>query len=100
MPALLTTIGTLRPDGGDALRRYASVVIPLIEAARGTVLCRGTLRESLVGGAAPGFLAVVRFPDADSARRMMSSAEYRAAVPDRERAFEEIRTFICDPLET
>jgi uncharacterized protein (DUF1330 family) len=98
MSALLTSIGTLRPDGGDALQRYASAVIPLIEAARGAVLCRGTLRESLVGGAAPGFLAVIQFPDADGARRMMESAEYRAAVPDRDLAFEEIRTFISDPL--
>lgn len=33
MPAILTTIGTLNPDGGDALEWYASVVVPLIGAA-------------------------------------------------------------------
>ena len=98
MPALLTTIGTRRPDGAAALQRYASIVIPLIESAHGRVLCRGTLRETLVGDGAPEFIAVIQFPDADAARGMMASDAYRAAVPDRELAFEEIRTFISDPL--
>ena len=98
MPAILTTIGTLSPEGSDALARYASVVIPLIEAAKGTVLARGTFRESLVGDDAPQFIAVMQFPDAQSIHAMMSSAAYRAAVPDREQAFQDIRTFISDPL--
>jgi uncharacterized protein (DUF1330 family) len=98
MPALLTTIATLRADRGDALDRYAAVVVPLIEAANGTILCRGALRESLVGDDPPEFIAVIQFPDADSARGMMTSAAYRAAVPDRERAFAKLQTFISDPL--
>ena len=98
MPAILTTIGTLDPHGGDALERYASVVIPLIEAARGTVLCRGTLREAIVGSDCPGFIAVMQFPDAGHIRGMFASAAYRAAIPDRERAFADLRTFISDPI--
>lgn len=98
MPAILTTIGTLNPDGSDALDRYASVVVPLIEAAHGIVLCRGTFREAIVGDDGPEFIAVMQFPDAESVRTMMGSAAYRAAIPDRQRAFQEIRTFISDPL--
>jgi uncharacterized protein (DUF1330 family) len=94
----MTSIGTLRPDGADALARYAAVVMPLIEAAHGVVLGRGVLRERLVGDAAPEFIAVMRFPDAESARGMLASAEYRAVVPDRERAFAELRTFLSDPV--
>jgi uncharacterized protein (DUF1330 family) len=98
MPAIMTTMGTLASEGGDALARYASVVIPLIEAAGGTVLARGTFRESLVGDDAPQFIAVMRFPNAESVHAMMSSAAYRAAIPDRELAFRDLRTFISDPL--
>lgn len=97
MPAILTTIGTLDPNGADALDRSASVVIPLIEAAQGTVLCRGTLREAVVGTDCPAFIAVMQFPDAERIRGMFASAAYRAAIPDRQRAFSDIKTFISDP---
>jgi len=40
----------------------------------------------------------MQFPSADSVYAMMSSAEYRAVIPDRERAFVDLRTFISDPL--
>ena len=98
MPAILTTLGTLNPDGGDALDRYAAVVVPLVEAAGATVLCRGPFREAIVGSNCPEFIAVIQFPDAESVHAMMTSASYRAAIPDRQRAFREIRTFIADPV--
>ncbi|MEP6781281.1 MAG: DUF1330 domain-containing protein [Gemmatimonadaceae bacterium] len=100
MPAILTTIGTLHDDGAEALGRYAAVVIPLIEAAKGTVLGRGTFVEALVGKTedCPGFVALIQFPDAECIRKLLSSAAYRAAVPDRTKAFREIRTFICEAL--
>lgn len=98
MTAILTTIGTLAPNGGDALERYASVVLPLIDAAEGTVLCRGAFREAIVGDQCPGFIAVMQFPDAASIHAMFDSPAYRAAIPDRQRAFREITTFISDPL--
>ena len=96
MSALLTTLATRRPTGDDALARYAAIVIPLIEAANGTVLCRGVFREAMVGDDGPEFIAVIRFPDADSAREMLASAAYRAAIPDRQLAFSDLRTFISD----
>jgi uncharacterized protein (DUF1330 family) len=98
MSVILTTIATLDPDGSDALDRYASVVIPLIEAAQGTVLCRGALRETIVGDDCPGFIAVMQFPDAARVHAMFDSPAYKAAIADRQRAFREIRTFISDPL--
>jgi uncharacterized protein (DUF1330 family) len=96
MPVILTTVGSLDPHGGDALERYASVVIPLIEAAEGTVLCRGRFREAIVGDGGPEFIAVMQFPDAARIHDMFDSPAYRAAIPDRQRAFRDIRTFISD----
>jgi uncharacterized protein (DUF1330 family) len=98
MPVILTTIGTLNPNGGEALAQYAAVVIPLIEASLGTVLCRGVFREAIVGDDCPEFIAVMQFPDAARIHEMFGSAAYRAAIPDRRRAFREIRTFVSDAL--
>ena len=95
---VMTTLGTLHPRGAAALARYAAVVMPLIRAAGGEVVGRAVTREVLVGGDAPGFVAVIRFPDAAHARAMIASAAYRAAVPDRDEAFLEIRTFLGDSL--
>jgi uncharacterized protein (DUF1330 family) len=80
------------------LERYASAAILLIEAAQGTVLCRGTLREMIVGDDGPGFIAVMEFPDAAHIHEMFASAAYRAAIPDRLRAFRDIKTFISDSI--
>ena len=96
MPVILTTIGALNPNGGNALERYASVVIPLIKAAEGTVLCRGVFREAIVGDDCPEFIAVMQFPDAARIHEMFDSPAYRAAIPDRQRAFRDIRTFVSD----
>ena len=98
MPVILTTIGTLDPDGRDALERYASVVIPLIQSAQGDVLCRGVFREAIVGDDCPQFIAVMQFPDVERIHAMFASAAYRAAIPDRQRAFRDIRTFVSDSI--
>lgn len=98
MPIILTTFGILDPNGREALDRYASAVIPLIEAANGTVLCRGTFREAVVGDNCPEFIAVMQFPSATHVHAMFDSAAYQNAVPDRQRAFREIQTFISDPV--
>ncbi|MBZ5541449.1 MAG: DUF1330 domain-containing protein [Acidobacteriia bacterium] len=98
MPSLLITTGALHPDGQDAYNRYASVVVPLIEAAGGKVLRRGTFQEAIVGDDCPEFIAVMEFPDVDSIHVMFAGSAYRAAIPDRNLAFRDIRTFICNPL--
>lgn len=100
MPVLLITIGTLHSDRGDALERYAAGVIPLIEAAGGTVLTRGVPFRTLVGGAdaLPDLVAVMRFPSAEIARGLLDSPEYQAQVPHRERAFRTIATYLAHDL--
>lgn len=79
-------------------RALQSVVIPLIQSAQGDVLCRGVFREAIVGDDCPQFIAVMQFPDVERIHAMFASAAYRAAIPDRQRAFRDMRTFVSDSI--
>ena len=100
MSALLITVGRFRKGGDEALRRYASGVIPLIRAAGGEVVSRGRPLETVVGdaGTRPDLVAVMRFPDAEAIRGFLDSHAYRANVTYRNEAFEDIRSYIADDL--
>lgn len=95
---LRVTTASVRPDGRAAYDRYAPAVIPLIHAAGATVDVRATFREGLEGDDFPPLVAVMTVPSGEAARAMFASAAYRAAIPDRERAFTGLRTFLCDAL--
>ena len=99
MAIIMTTLATLNPNGSTALEKYAEIVVPLIHAAGGEVLSRSVFREGLIGDAFPEFVATIRFPDADRARSLMQSEAYRQAVPHRNEAFLDVRTFIGDAVE-
>ena len=67
--------------------RYASYrahVSPGLNAAGGRYLVRGGAVEVLEGQWHPGRLVIVRFPDADAARRWWSSPDYAALRQLRE----------------
>jgi uncharacterized protein (DUF1330 family) len=75
-------------------------VIPVIKAAAGLVVSRGSPQESIVGDdeERPDLVAVIRFPTAEAIRRFLSSAEYQANVPHRDRAFADIHSYIATDL--
>ncbi len=98
MAVIMTTLATLNPHGTASLEKYAEIVIPLIHAAGGEVLSRSVFREGLLGEGFPEFVASIRFPDAARARGMIQSEAYRRAVPHRDDAFLELRTFVGDDL--
>ena len=98
MSVIMTTLATLNPKGTAALEKYAEIVVPLINAAGGEVLCRSVFREGLVGEGFPQFVATIRFPDADRARGMIQSKAYQQAVTYRNDAFLDVRTFIGDTV--
>jgi len=85
MSVIMTTLATLNPNGAAALDEYAAIVVPLIQAAGGEVLCRSVFREGLVGEGFPQFVAAIRFPNADRARGMIRSDAYQQAVTFRKR---------------
>ncbi len=100
MGALLITIGRRRRDGGDALERYAAGVIGVIGAAGGEVVSRGSPTETVVGSdeGRPDLVAVIRFPSAEAIRSFLASADYRRYLPDRDRAFRDLHSYIASDL--
>ena len=97
MSALLITIARFRTGGDDALGQYVAGVVPLIAAAGGQVVSRGTPQETAVGDERnrPDLVAVMRFPSADAIRGFLESPEYRAHVVFRNGAFEDLRSYIA-----
>lgn len=97
LSALLITIGRFRTGGDDALRQYIAGVVPLIAAAGGEVVSRGTPQETVVGDNRnrPDLVAVMRFPSADAIRGFLESRDYRAHVAFRDEAFEDVRSYIA-----
>ena len=103
MSMLLITVGRLRDGGMPALDRYGEAVIPLISAAGGEVVGRGSPQETVVGddSGRPDLVVLIRFPNAGTIRQFFESAEYRAQVRHRDEAFVELHSYIAaDLLET
>jgi peroxiredoxin/uncharacterized protein (DUF1330 family) len=102
MSALLITVGRFREDGADALGQYVAGVVPLINAAGGEIVTRGRLRQTVVGEARnqPDLVAVMRFPGAEAIRSFLGSDAYRSHDGVRDRAFEDVRSYIADDLMT
>lgn len=98
MPAIMVTIGSFAHDGAEHYARYAAGVLPLLEKARVRLRERLKGRAALVGDEFPDLVAVLEFPDEMAMRSFLSSMEYQALIPHRERAFKMIRTFTCDVL--
>jgi uncharacterized protein (DUF1330 family) len=61
---------------------------------------RGIPQETVVGDdeRRPDLVAVIRFPTAEAIRRFLSSPEYRANQPHRDRAFPEVHSYIAADL--
>ena len=101
MSMLLITIGRLRDGGKAALERYGEAVIPLISAAGGEVVGRGNPQETVVGDddrGRPDLIALIRFPNADTIRQFLASAEYLAQMRHRDEAFVELHSYIAADL--
>ena len=73
MSMLLITVGRLRNGGMAALERYGEGVIPLISAAGGEVVGRGSPQETVVGddSGRPDLVALIRFPNADAIHQFL-----------------------------
>ena len=100
MSTLLITVARFRRDGEEARRQYVAGVMPLIAAAGGEVVSRGRPQETVVGDAAdqPDLVAVMRFPRPEAVRSFLESEAYRAQVGFRNRAFEDVRSYIAEDL--
>ncbi|MBI3524235.1 MAG: DUF1330 domain-containing protein [Betaproteobacteria bacterium] len=98
MPAIMVTVASFAPGGAEHYARYAAGVLPLLSKAQVKLRERLEGREALVGSDFPDLVAVMEFPDEATMRFFLSSKEYQALIPHREKAFSMLRTFSCVAL--
>lgn len=98
MPAIMVTIASFAHDGAEHYARYAAGVLPLLEKAQVKLRERLGGREALVGTDFPDIVAIMEFPDEAGMKSFLSSREYQAMIPHREKAFKSIRTFSAEVL--
>lgn len=98
MSAILITIGSLAPEGSEALNQYVTAVLPMLLAAGGQTLYRARPTETLVGGPPPDLFVAFRFDSAETIRTLLTSEAYLAQVPYRNQAFSQITTVIAEDI--
>ena len=94
----MVTIGSLAVDGAPHYDADARGVMPLFSQLGVKLRERLCGREALVGADYPDLIAVMEFPSEAAIKSFLASDAYRALIPNREKAFREPRTFICETL--
>ena len=77
---VIANIDVTDPRGYEAYKDAAAASIAL---HGGRYIARGGQTQVLDGDVNPKRIALIEFPDMDTARRWYESAEYRAALPIR-----------------
>lgn len=73
----------------DKLQQYGAAAGETVAAHGGEFISRGPV-EVLSGESAHAMMAIIRFPDRDTARNWYNSAEYQALVPLRGEAIDSL----------
>ena len=102
MHSTLVTIGCFSPEGATSFAQYARGVLPLIAESGGTIVTRLFPRETVVGDSErqPDLIAVIQFQSEHQLRDFITSPQYLQHVPNRDRAFAWLRSYIADEAPT
>ncbi|PJK30005.1 DUF1330 domain-containing protein [Minwuia thermotolerans] len=79
------------------LKEYASQAPATVAAHGGRFIVRGNVTEVLSGNADLDVVAMIEFPDAETARRWYNSAEYQALIPIREQGADMVFALVEMP---
>ncbi len=91
-------VATVRITDPERFALYAKGIAGLSERFGGEAIVKGAVQELLEGNGEPGERVVVsRYPDAESARAYIASAEYQAACAHRVGAAEVTMRLLVDP---
>lgn len=70
-----------------ALGEYFRITTPLLERAKARIVKRFLLNEAIVGRTPAQMAVIVEYPDRAAVDLVFKSAEYRSAIPHRDKAF-------------
>ncbi len=91
---------TAIPDPADqpAMQEYLQRVLPLLMAAGGNLLGRGTVQHVVEGSGDFKMAMAMSFESIDAAQAVFASDEYQALKPVRDRGFKQIDIAIAASL--
>ena len=90
MGVLVVVQGILHPERSETLKQYQAVAMPIIQKHGGQVVARGTGTENFIGQHKWTVGAIIRFPDAESARAWHNDPAYQKVIPLRQQAYAQL----------
>jgi uncharacterized protein (DUF1330 family) len=93
-PVTMFVVGTLNPNASDALEAYQKSVLPLFRQAGGTPVGKHRVIGQLVGARSATVITQMEFPSEETVRGVFESPVYREAIPNRDRAFQELNVYV------
>lgn len=96
MSAIMIALNTPNPDEAEAMTTYAQGAMPLIKASGGKPVGKFKCAEAITGSGFPQLVLVVEFPSKDAIKALFESAEYKALIPVRDKAFTSFNVCIAD----
>ena len=94
-----TRLVTAAPNGDEmaAVQEYLQGVMPVLQAAGGTLVKRLKVGQ-VIKGASSGMAMVMDFESADAITDAFESAEYAALVPARDRGFVDMTILVAEEM--
>ncbi|MGI9610897.1 MAG: DUF1330 domain-containing protein [Acidimicrobiia bacterium] len=95
MTVQLIIMATRRPDSDADYAAYSEVAVPIMLGAGGTFTGRYRRIDDLAGQDGPEGVAIMDFEDEAAVRAAITSPEYEATIPDRDKAFERFNIILA-----
>ncbi|MEH6836919.1 MULTISPECIES: DUF1330 domain-containing protein [Falsihalocynthiibacter] len=93
--AFLVVEATPNPDNADDMQKYGSQSYAIMAKHGGEPAANYKVQSVMDLGEKPAMIGVFSFPSAEAINGMVNDPEYLAIVPFRNRAFSNIRLFVC-----
>ena len=77
------------------LAAYLAATQPLLDSVGARIVRRFAVQEAVVGDRPAQTMIIVEYPDRNAVDRVFKSAEYRAIIPLRDRAFSTYQVSIA-----
>lgn len=93
---IFISLGTPDPDQSEAFDAYVAATPKLLLAAGGVPVKRMKVSETLLGEGGPATIFLMEFPSAEAVKDVLASEEYRALIPNRDKAFKELTFLLAE----
>ena len=97
-PVMLVVTATPDPENAQALEDYSAKGPPQLVASGAVPKFRAKVVDRLVGDGTSSLVFVAEFASIEEARAAFETEAYKAAIPDRNKAFKQLDIMLVEPL--